>query len=151
MAGLQTILDRIKELDMVCEVWLDGSFTTQKLEPDDVDFIVFAPMSVLNNESPEMDEFVEWMNGNKDEPKKLFKCHTQIIFEDAESQYANDLIVETRTHYEGLFGFSVATHEPKGIVVLNLTVAEEPIEVEDEGEGIEELLNDENSKEGSRS
>jgi hypothetical protein len=134
MAGLQSILDRIKELDMVCEVWLDGSFITQKVEPDDVDFIVFAPMAILQTENPQLAEFIDWMNDNEDEPKKLFKCHTQIVFEDAQNQYANDLIGDTRKHYEEVFGFSVSTHEPKGIVVLNLTVPEveeeEQIELE---------------------
>lgn len=144
MAGLQTILDRIKFLNMDCEIWLNGSFTTQKVDPDDVDFIVFAPIAVLEIDSPELEEFIEWMNGNKDEPKKLFKCHTEIIFEDAETQFANDLIGETRKHYEGLYGFSVTTKEPKGIVVINLTV---PDEVEEEEEQAEEVA--ENSEKGS--
>jgi hypothetical protein len=137
MAGLQTILERIKDLNMVCEVWLDGSFTTQKLEPEDVDFIIFAPMAVLDTESEELDEFIEWMNDNSDEPKKLFKCHTQIIFEGAEHEYANDVIGDTRSHYQNLFGFSVATREPKGIVVLNLTVAEEQAEDVAEEQAVE--------------
>jgi hypothetical protein len=132
MAGLTTILERIEVLEMVCEIWLDGSFTTQKIEPDDVDFIVFAPMSMLEVESPELNDFIHWMNENEDEPKKLFRCHTQIVFEGATSEYANDVISETRAHYRSIFGFSVATHEPKGIVVLNLT----------EAEGVEEAKSD---------
>jgi hypothetical protein len=53
MAGLVTILERIRNLGIVCEIWLDGSFLTEKIEPDDVDFIVFAPMAILEPESPE--------------------------------------------------------------------------------------------------
>jgi hypothetical protein len=135
MAGLESILERIEDLNMACEIWLDGSFTTHKLEPEDVDFIVFAPIAVLETASQELDEFIEWMNDNHDEPKTLFKCHTQIVFEGAQNDYANDLIGDTRSHYQNLFGFSVTTREPKGIVVLNLKVAEEKIEEAESEEG----------------
>lgn len=125
MAGLCAIVERIKHLKLECEIWLDGSFFTQKQDPEDVDFVIFAPMAMLATENPELDEFIDWMNNNEDEPKKLLNCHTQIIFEGAEHGYANDLIADTRNHYQRLFGFSVTTKEPKGIAVLNLNLVEE--------------------------
>lgn len=124
MAGLCAIVERIAHLKLECEIWLDGSFITQKQDPEDVDFIIFAPMSMLGTENPELDKFIDWMNDKKDEPKTLFKCHTQIIFEGATNEYANDLIGDTRNHYRRIFGFSVTTNQPKGIVLLNLKVVE---------------------------
>lgn len=56
MAGFETVLERIAQLGMDCEIWLNGSFITRKREPDDVDFIIFAPLTFLEGDRPERDE-----------------------------------------------------------------------------------------------
>jgi hypothetical protein len=78
--------------------WLDGSFTTHKPEPEDVDFVVIAPSHSLTNGTPENDEFAESLNDKNDEPRSLFKCHAQIFFEGLPSGFANDLEADTRRH-----------------------------------------------------
>ena len=42
VAGLLHFLNDLAATKVKCEVWIDGSFTTDKLEPNDVDVLVMC-------------------------------------------------------------------------------------------------------------
>ena len=133
-AGLATILERIAAVNITCEVWLNGSFTTQKPEPDDVDFILIAASHYRSAGTQEQQDLIEWLINREDEPKTAFKCHTDCVLEFPEGSPFYGLFEDDKAHWEELYGFSVTTHEPKGIVVLKFE-EKQPKKEPDEGSG----------------
>jgi hypothetical protein len=51
------IVDRLKKLKVPCKIWVDGSFLTEKIEPNDVDFVVNVPVQIINQPDPDQDTF----------------------------------------------------------------------------------------------
>jgi hypothetical protein len=141
-AGLTAILDQIVAVNIVCDVWLDGSYTTQKLEPDDVDFVFIMSSHYRTEGTPEQQHLIEWLINREDEPKKLFLCHTYVILEFPADSPWYQLALDEKKHFEeGVFGYSVTTHEPKGIVLLRFEEKrEEELDTEAELDAEEEQL-----------
>jgi len=120
---------------MNCEVWLNGSFTTQKLDPDDVDFIVVAASHYRAEGTREQAELIEWLINREDEPKKMFRCHTDVVLEFPTESPFFEMGEETKAHFENnVYGYSVTTHEPKGIILIKIEAKKEESETEEGGD-----------------
>jgi hypothetical protein len=121
MAGFETIYERAISVGIEGEAWVDGSFLTNKIDPDDVDFIVLADAHFRDNGTPEQQEFIEWLISNEDDPKKSFLCHTDVVLLYAPDSPWYELNSRSKEHWEeNVYGFSVASHEPKGIAVIKI-------------------------------
>lgn len=46
--NLTTLLSKLNEYAVACEVWIDGSFLTQKPEPNDIDLSVMVDVDVYD-------------------------------------------------------------------------------------------------------
>jgi hypothetical protein len=123
MAGFTAIYDRALSLGIYGEIWVDGSFLTKKIDPEDIDFVFVIPAHFHDSGSPEQFEFVEWLISNEDDPKKSFLCHTDVVLVYPLGSPWYPLTVSTLQHWDqNVYGFSVTTREPKGIVVVKLEV-----------------------------
>lgn len=127
MAGFESIFERAINLNLTGHVWLDGSFVTQKVDPGDVDFIFLLPSHFMDQGTPEQGEFIEWLIANEDDPRKSFLCHTDVLLVYPENSPERFLTEQDKKHWENqVYGFSVETHEPKGIVVIEVGPPEQP-------------------------
>lgn len=54
-AALEQLSQRLQRADIRCEIWLDGSFITQKVNPADVDLSVRVDLDVVEQLSVEQD------------------------------------------------------------------------------------------------
>ena len=121
MAGLEAICERALALRIQGEVWIDGSFLTQKIDPGDIDFVLLIDHTFYEHGTQEQDEFIEWLISNEDDPKKAFLCHTDVVLVYPTDSSLRHITVDTMRHWEEkVYGYSVGTHEPKGIVVVGL-------------------------------
>ena len=121
MAGFEAIHERAGALGIKGNVWVDGSFLTQKIDPDDIDFVFLIDASYYESGTKEQYEFIEWLISNEDDPKKSFKCHTDVVLLYPEDSPFYQITVNTKHHWsENVYGYSVTTKEPKGIVVLEI-------------------------------
>lgn len=124
MAGLDAIHVRLLGLEISGEMWVDGSFTTKKQEPDDVDIVVYAPSEFFDNGTAEQQAFLNWLSDDKDKVKTLFSCHSAAIASYSTARPNMFALYEaTRRDYLDKFGHSVTTREEKGICVVPLFVA----------------------------
>ena len=62
MAGLEAVLDLLNQNGMRGDVWVNGSFTTEKLNPDDCDLIFMTSTEAVRAFSPAQRQFYEWFN-----------------------------------------------------------------------------------------
>jgi hypothetical protein len=121
MAGFKVIHERALTLRIEGEIWIDGSFLTKKIDPQDIDFVFVVDAALYEDGTQEQNEFLEWLISNEDDPKKSFLCHTDVVLVYPPDSPLYPLTVNTKRHWEeNVYGYSVATREPKGIVVVTM-------------------------------
>jgi hypothetical protein len=118
MAGLETIAGRLVTASIVGNLWVNGSFLTEKINPADTDVVleVDAP-SMYDNGSREQKDEIDWIIGNlKNTPLKC-DCYPlftypipHLLFQEGEWW---------RAYWIHQFGFSREV-DPKGIVTISI-------------------------------
>ncbi|TXE14904.1 hypothetical protein ES692_17680 [Psychroserpens burtonensis] len=99
------LLDRFKEAGIPSEVWIDGSFSTEKPEPGDIDMIFFVDNKEVNSLPQDKQRILMELN-DRNISSIRYNCDVFII----PNQDLN-----ARSYWRGWFGFS-RNEEPKGII-----------------------------------
>lgn len=113
MRGLEELLELLNKNGMRGEVWVNGSFTTEKLNPDDCDLIFMTSMDVVRAFTPAQRNFYEWFNRVK--LKSSHRCDNYALAQD-ENHPASEWFV---AYWLRQFGFS-RTDEMKGLAVVKI-------------------------------
>lgn len=103
----------LKQLLTFCypdEIWIDGSFVTSKINPNDIDVVVFVDLMVLYNNKIELEEMRNFGEENF--------CDTYIAFSPNEIYPGNVKLINHRNYWKGQFGFD-REDNPKGIVKIS--------------------------------
>jgi len=102
--GLVKFIEKLVDVGVPIELWIDGSFTTSKTNPNDIDLVVFSPSSILNslphNKQKQFQVLVD-----RETVKFNFGC--DVLFCPSESQ-------KMRSYWRGWYGFD-RNENPKGI------------------------------------
>jgi len=107
LSRFNALVDRFKETGLSAEVWIDGSFSTLKPEPGDIDVIFFVDGNQVNLLTPDQQKIILELN-NRQYSNIRYNCDVFII----PNQDFNN-----RSYWRGWFGFS-RNEEPKGIIRL---------------------------------
>lgn len=105
LTRFEALLDRFRETGISSEVWIDGSFSTEKPEPGDIDMIFFVDGQIVNNLPPEKQNILKELN-DRNMSSIRYKCDVFIV---------PNQDVNARSYWRGWFGFS-RNEEPKGII-----------------------------------
>jgi len=118
MAGLEAIVDRLAAVKIVGDLWLDGSFLTEKINPKDSDvaLCVDAP-SMYDFGSDEQHETIDWLRRNLKNTDLL--CDSYVIFTYPIPHVMFEEGEWWKIWYQKQFGFS-REDDPKGIVVISI-------------------------------
>jgi len=104
----RAFFEKLQQLEISFEMWIDGSFLTLKSVPNDVDLVTFFNPSDINSLSVEKQALLKEIFEERHETKIRYHCDVYVA-------YAND---SERINYWGnLFGFS-RNKTPKGIARL---------------------------------
>ena len=115
--GLITLVRTLRDAGVKGKLWVDGSFLTIKIDPEDVDVVLRLRASDYDAGTQEFRDAVDWLSTDLKTP---LKCDSY-IFMVWPDQHA--------LHYEGVwmeaywlrqYGFS-RTEKTKGIAVIELT------------------------------
>jgi hypothetical protein len=118
MAGLETIADRLVTASIVGNLWVDGSFLTEKINPADTDVVLEVDASSMyDNGSREQKNEIDWIVSNlKNTPLKC-DCYPlftypipHLLFQEGEWW---------RAYWIRQFGFSREI-DPKGIAIISI-------------------------------
>lgn len=108
IAGLLHFLNDLAATKVKCEVWIDGSFTTDKLEPNDVDVLACGPPNLQANLSAdELNRFHQLIVNSGS--MERYQC-------DVYSAETPDIVI--MAYWRGWFGFMRDCRTPKGIGVI---------------------------------
>jgi hypothetical protein len=65
MQGFQRILDDLERLQIRADIVVDGSFLTQEIDPDDIDFAVVVSPELYESCSLEQLKYLEWIRDDR--------------------------------------------------------------------------------------
>jgi hypothetical protein len=65
MLGLEAVIAALRKESVVGEVWVDGSFVTDKINPKDSDILLHVEGDFYDNATPEQKRVIDWV-GNDD-------------------------------------------------------------------------------------
>lgn len=105
---LRDFLEELSKIHSNFEIWLDGSFTTMKVEPEDIDILIIYNNASLNSLSYNQRKMV----------RNLFDRDLSKIRYNIDILLCADDDVKNRSYWRGWFGFSRA-EQPKGIAKFN--------------------------------
>lgn len=97
------------------EFWIDGSFVTTKVNPNDADIVLFLQLSSMNVLGNKLNDFRKKYNGILD---IYFAYATSPENQKQVNAVDYQQIVNKRNYWRGQFGFD-RTDSPKGIVSLS--------------------------------
>lgn len=110
LAGLSGMLSELEGLGIEWEVWLDGSFSTKKPDPNDIDVLVIADGARLNELPIAVQQRLRALLLNPQVAKVRFGC--EVYFADSGDP-------SRLSYWRGWFGFS-RNETPKGIPRLRI-------------------------------
>jgi hypothetical protein len=116
--SLTFVLNALTDLKIPCDVWLDGSFLTKKIDPDDVDFIVDIPIESWNSATPEQEAFID--NLSDQLYRKSDNLHSFVMFKTPAGHAMHADMTRVHLQWEKDFGFAYISKQPKGIALIEV-------------------------------
>jgi hypothetical protein len=116
MQGLKTFVQRLEEDGVKGELWIDGSFLTEKIDPKDVDVLLRYDGVAYNTGPAAAHKRVDWVIANQ---KETLKCDSYILMEYPEGHALHTEGKWWYAYWHHKYGFS-REGDPKAIVVLEL-------------------------------
>lgn len=90
------LLEKVESIGIKFEVWIDGSFVTEKIEPNDIDVAFFFDPIQMNALSEEKKLILLEISNNA-LSKVRYNCDVYFLSNDS---------VEYRSYWRGWFGFT---------------------------------------------
>lgn len=117
MDGLEQVIGILQSEGIQGELWLDGSFTTEKKDPKDVDLVLYYEGEWLNAASMPQQNRVRWLALT--DLKPAYKCDSYCTAHFPAGHPAHMVSDWWRGYWLAKFGFSRA-EQPKGLIVITL-------------------------------
>jgi hypothetical protein len=77
--GVRYVARQLEEIGVIADLWIDGSFLTEKITPDDADIVLRIDSNQMPSPTPEQLERIRWV---RDEDLKTpFYCDTYVFVE----------------------------------------------------------------------
>lgn len=112
--GFKVLLQRLTDLGIPFEVWIDGSFATEKPDPEDIDALFIFDQATGDSASSEVQRELAVIFGEdgRIETRLRYGCDVYLIL-------AND--DKSRSYWRGWFGFT-RDEKPKGIPCIKVSL-----------------------------
>lgn len=117
MRGLEQVVSMLRNNKIVGELWVNGSFLTEKIDPNDSDVVLVVQSTFCDNATPQQRQTLNWINGDL---KTSHCCDSYLTVQYPES-HALYWYGEWWLHYwMRQWGFSEDASTMKGIAVVSL-------------------------------
>jgi len=116
MEGFGRVIQKLRLNSIEGEVWVDGSFVTEKINPADVDLILRCSADFFENGTQQQRRTVEWL---KTDLKSSHLCDAYCLIEWPEDHQNYWVGEYMHNYWMRQFGFSRG-NAMKGIAVIAL-------------------------------
>lgn len=114
MKGLHEVIRKLSAGGIVGEVWADGSFVTEKIDPGDVDILVRVSSDQYDND-PAKRAIIDW--ASHEDLKDSHSCDAYKWIEYSQGHPLFGQSEDERLDWTDFYGHS-RSHVPKGIIVV---------------------------------
>ncbi|MBI4303798.1 MAG: hypothetical protein HY665_05625 [Chloroflexi bacterium] len=114
--GFEAVATELYHDDIKGEIWVNGSFVTEKMNPEDVDFVLRVPAEVYDNGSKSQRKRIDWLANDL---KTQYHCDSYCFMEWPENHPNYWFGQYMHSYWMKQFGFS-RRNEMKGIAVIAL-------------------------------
>jgi hypothetical protein len=115
MQGLSIVLRRLLAARMIGELWINGSFLTEKINPEDSDVVLALDHRIVDfGGTPLQVKTVEWINSNL---RAKHLCDSYVFFDYPKGHPYEEVGEWSRAYWIRQFGFT-RRDQPKGIAVF---------------------------------
>jgi hypothetical protein len=114
--GIRFIVERLEEAGIDAEIWVDGSFVTEKPDPADADMVFWVPFGQYQHGTHSQRDAIEWLSENL---RGVLACDTYIAFHYPEEHPGRERMAERQEYWQALFGTG-RLGTPKGIAVVHI-------------------------------
>lgn len=112
------IVDALSAAGLKCDVWVDGSFLTKKIDPDDIDLVVDVPASITDNPTPAQSALLAALDGQNFKISKHLDSYVMVTAPLGHTLYPVSQI--SHEQWKKDFGHAYVSRVPKGIAVLEV-------------------------------
>jgi hypothetical protein len=116
MIGLEKLIKDLRSGSIVVEIWIDGSFMTEKVDPEDVDIVLPVYHDIYDSGTEHQRQILESIHGNL---KVDLHCDSYLFFEYPEGHPLHEKGQRSREYWLRQFGTS-RTGVPKGMAVVKV-------------------------------
>lgn len=115
MVGLELVARKLHSGGIKGQIWVNGSFLTEKIDPADSDVLLCLKDSFCQSATESQLRRIEWMQS----VKKRHLCDGYLLIEYPEGHHLYPLTEWNRAYWIRQFGFTRG-NEVKGIAVIDL-------------------------------
>lgn len=119
MEGLVKVIDKLSAAGIVGSLWLDGSFLTEKIDPDDVDYLLHVGSDIYDLE-PAKQIVIDWASAPDLKDSHSCDAYKWIEYRAGHPLYSQS--EQERKEWTVWYGVSRSKKDRKGIVVVSLPV-----------------------------
>jgi hypothetical protein len=116
MDGLSEVIARLRAAGVDSEVWVDGSFMSQKIDPDDADIVVPFPAVTYDSGTLSQRAALEWVNSDL---TTAHHCDSYVFAEYPAGHHLHAFGDNRRAYWTKWFG-ERRDGTPKGIAVIRV-------------------------------
>lgn len=98
------------------ELWLDGSFLTEKIDPKDIDIVLRINAEIYNSGDADTRAIIDWVIENQ---KLALHCDSYVLFQYDKNSPLHTEGQSLYSYWLSQWGIS-REGDPKGIAVLSL-------------------------------
>ncbi len=117
MVGLQAVIETLAGAKVTTDVWIDGSFLTEKVNPEDVDIVLCTQGEVYDNATDKQRNVIDTVACVNLKPP--LRCDSYVFFEYPESHPLYWEGQFMRAYWMKQYGFSRG-EDFKGVAVVEL-------------------------------
>jgi hypothetical protein len=119
MRGFRRIVTDLKQLCIPCDIVADGSFLTQEINPDDIDFAVVVTPEFFESCSPDQLKYLEWIRDDLSiKQTHLSDCYLCVEYPKSHPEYFDG--IQNRDFWIGLYSKSIIYKRDRGVAVLRV-------------------------------
>ena len=121
--GLTKFLTELSQAGVSATAWVNGSFVTQKIDPDDCDLVLCCDGVAVDALPPAVQALlVKQFKTEKAQVKVDYHCDAYMLCEFPETDPRHEGGLRVRAYWRGQFGFD-HRDQPKGLAVVTLPLS----------------------------
>ncbi len=118
MGGLEAVINFLSTEKVAAEIWLDGSFLTEKIDPEDSDIVMVIQGDVYSKGTPTQKQLIDLISQNLKSTKYLCDSYVHVEYPKNHPMHWDGEWM--RAYRIRQFGVSRGD-ENKGMAVLNIS------------------------------